>query len=215
MNRSYRGSESSSYNGRMPRGAGAYPRENVPVALRDDCIHLVPRDEYYRVEMVEQQPGVPVLEDGVTVADGGTEENVKLENLEMENGVLGQHRMVSPGQDIPDDVTIEVDYGGDHAAAYNTRNVRGQITNETGTTLGWDGDNNQTFQADRVDTSLLEWYILENIEVPRFTFTNNSGSPVTIQDIRFEGYAYVIEEISDPGDKVPVTLPVRRITTGP
>jgi len=201
----------------MPRdgvtGAGAYPPNLVPAVRPGDLVELLPMEKLARVSSFTPQPGVKVLSsDGgndVTISDGGFEK-VELTPLEARDEELLQLRPLALAEDLPEGVEVDVDFGGEQAPYYQTKNARGALRNDTGATAGYNEDSDAVFVADEVQTQLLEYYIYAQ-EVPFFTFRNNSGGQVTISDIVFSGYRYdLIEDgvtqsgMNDPAVPIPV-----------
>jgi hypothetical protein len=196
-------------------GAGAYPPNLVPALRPGDLAELLPMEKLVRVSSFTPQPGVTVLDsdagDDITISDGGFEK-VELTPLEAQDKELLQLRPLALAEDLPDGVEIEVDFGGEQAPYYETKNARGVLTNATGATAGYNEDSDSVFVADEVQTQLSEIYIYEQ-EVPFFTFRNNSGGQVTISDIVYSGYRYDLAEngVSQNGMNDPaVPIPVER-----
>jgi len=203
----------------MPRdgvsGAGAYPPNLVPAVRPGDLAELLPMEKLVRIASFTPQPGVTTLSsaDGndVTIPDGDFE-TVELRPLAAQDKELLQLRPLALADDLPDGVEIEVDFGGEQAPYYQTKNARGTLKNDTGATAGYNESDDSVFVTDEVQTQLLEYYIYEQ-EVPFFTFRNNSGGQVTISDIVFSGYRYdlVEEGVRQGGMEDPVTpIPVER-----
>lgn len=194
-------------------GAGPYPRELVPVALPGDYVELVGLDETRRVEVMLAFPEVKALQSGVTVSANGEDADNALRELEQPTGWLAQFRMVQPGEDLPDGITVSVDYGGSEQPFYETNNAVGQFENSTGTVEGYDESGGASFTSDNVNTQLLEFYLHGTVEakrVPLFTFQNSTAGNVTVQNLTFSGYQYRMSGPTTPPEGVEaIPLPVR------
>lgn len=194
-------------------GAGPYPPDLVPVALPGDYVKLVGLDEVREVEVMLAFPEVKALQDGVTVNANSTDSDNPLSELEQPTGWLSQFRMVQPGEDIDDGISVQVDYGGSEQPFYQTNNTLGEFENTTGTVEGYDESAGASFTSDDVMTQMFEFYVYGTSEAkktPLFTFINSTAGPITVQDLTFSGYQYRMSApTSAPDGYTPIPLPVR------
>lgn len=195
------------------RGAGAYPQELVPAVRPGDHAELVPLGEIKQVDAMVPQPGVLALDsdgsNGVTVADGSTDSDNELTNLEMPEGWLAQYRITQPADDMDDGVTFTVDMGGSQAPMYTNKTFRGEIIDSTATQHA-ETSGGSDVTADTLNTHLLEFYIWED-EVPYLTIENSSGAQVTADDILFQGFQYRMADVSGSPNGNAEPLPVERV----
>ena len=183
---------------------GAYTPELTPVAHPGDHIRLDygSSQEVVRVAQYATLPEVQTKE--ITVADQDRERNVELDNLEMWDGWLAQYRLPRYTDQIPDDVTVGVDIGGNQMPLFETRNTRGELSNENPAIFSSFSGEDDVQQAHH----LTEMYVYED-EVPRLTVENRSGSEIDLQ-LTFAGYKMNVQEVDDVTDVV-ATVPVRAI----
>jgi hypothetical protein len=185
---------------------GIYTPEFTPVANYGNNVLLDDGDtqEQYRVESVTSLPAIQ--NEPITVADGATERNVDLPNLETWDGWLAQYRLPRLAEELSDGVSIEIDQGGNQSPLFQNKNVRGSIDNDTvhATTENGDGS--------RVEVSslshLAELYVWED-ETPKFTVSNTSGASVDVE-LTFTGFQFELSRGSS-GSGQPVYIPVESI----
>lgn len=185
-----------------PRGAGAYPRDLVPVALAGDYVHLKPDDVVRQVETTVVIPTLLAFDsgksNGVTANSNDTTADQEATELEQRNNWLAQYRLLFPQADIPNGIDeVRVDLGGAQAPLFTTKQQRGFYQRDTSALAGY--------------APVTELYILED-EAPQFSFVNSTGSNITIQDMRFGGYQFELGPPTDaPQDVQPVVLPTEAI----
>lgn len=187
----------------MPRGAGVYPADLVPIALPGDLIKLRPDDEVREVVTVTSNPTIRAFQsdksNSVSVSANSTSSDNSADALMQRDGWLAQYRVINPEKDFPSGIDeVQVDLGGSQAPLYTSKNARGFFNADTGQIAGMSG--------------ILDLYIWED-EEPQFTFENDSGSSITIQDVGFAGYEY---ELSDPiqeDHRQPVVVPTEAIAS--
>lgn len=192
-----------------PRGAGVYPQALVPIALPGDYVRLQPSGDEFKVKSVEPEPGLDAfdsdLSNGVTASSNDTTSDQAATELEQRHGYLGQMRLVAPHRDIPSELAeVEVDQGGAQQPLWSSVENRGYINNDTQDIVGYSG--------------LTEFYIWQDENTPKFTFTNNTGSDVTVNDVQFAGFHIELESASVPSNVVPVqpiTEAVSSVNQGP
>jgi len=150
------------------------------------------------------------LEDNFTPSDGGIEKR-ELTDIEMDEGFLAQYRLLKLPEQLPDDVEIEIDHDGKQAPLYQTENVRGVLTNETGAVYTDDTAGGSV--VDQHLSQFTELFVWED-NPPYFTVKNNTGGPIDVA-LTFSGYAYHLEEVAaEPenfGGPQPVVVPRRSI----
>jgi hypothetical protein len=187
--------------------AGAFNQDFLPAARPGDVIEFAPLDgnDQHRVVAVAPLNEI-ALESGVTVADG-TREKVELNELEMPDGHLAQYRLPRLTEELPDDVEIEIDHSGKQQPMYETKNVRGRLTNQTGVTYGDDPESaDEVYEMYR--PSFTELFVHET-GAPNFTFINRSGGQVTV-NLTFEGYSFRLERPASRASN-PVVVPIESI----
>lgn len=188
-----------------PRGAGVYPPTLEPVALPGDYVRLEPDKGTYQVELIEAIPGIDVFDsdqgNSVTASSNSTTSDKDATELEQKrDNWLGQHRLVRPGVDIPDGIDeVQVDHGGGQAPLWTSAEARGYIDSDFADLAGY--------------TGIHEFYTWGDT-APKFTFVNNQGSDITVQDIQFAGYHFKLRpNVRVPNDVQPVVLPVEAVSS--
>lgn len=185
-----------------PRGAGAYPADLVPVALAGDYVELRPAGEVRQVEVVVAVPTLLAFDsgksNGVTANSNDTTADQEATELEQRTDWLAQYRFLFPDADIPQGIsTVTLDLGGNQAPLYTSKNQRGFIEQDTSALGGY--------------SAATELYIFEN-EPPKFSFTNTTGSNITVNDLRFGGFQYQLSPATElPAGVQPVVLPTEAI----
>jgi hypothetical protein len=188
--------------------AGAFNQSFLPAARPGDVIEFAPINgqNQYRVRAINPLNEI-TLDSGVTVADD-TSEKVELTELEMPGDHLAQYRLPRLPDELPDGVEIEIDHDGKQDPMYETKNVRGRLTNETGVSYGNDpATADQTYEDYR--SSFTELYVHETAH-PYFTLTNRSGGQVTV-NLTFEGYSFLLDGSVSRQDS-PVVVPIGSIS---
>jgi len=189
----------------MPEGA--YNRAFQPVARPGNAIEFAPLNGTDQFQVAAVAPLNEItLDADLTIADG-TYEKIELTELEVPQDHLAQYRLPRLPEELPDDVEIEIDHDGKQQPLYETKNVRGSLTNETGVVYGNDpASGDQVSEAYR--TEATELFVHESDE-PNFTFYNRSGAQQTV-NLTFEGFMYRLA--SAPADvRNPVVVPVESI----
>lgn len=151
------------------------------------------------------------LEENFTPSDGGIEKR-ELTDIEMDEGFLAQYRLLKLPDQLPDDVEIEIDHDGKQAPLYQTENVRGVLTNETGAV--YTDDTGGDSVVDQHLSQFTELFVWED-NPPYFTVKNNTGGAVDIP-LTFSGYAYRLEQVATglndfDGAGQPVVVPRKSI----
>lgn len=194
----------------MPEGA--YPRALDPIARPGDVLRLDPLDELREVLFFIVQPGVNAFQTQISVAANDTEADNEATELEMPDTMLGQFRMVHPGEDLTDGINVTVDQQGQQAPLFTTKKARGFYDDQTGTMEGNDG---ASVVGNFRESRLTEVYVWED-NPPFYTFENTTGGSLNIQNIRFAGYHYKLGPVLDraPDGRTPVAVPISRIREG-
>lgn len=185
---------------------GAFTPDLTPVARRGQPVILDSGGEeaLYEVERLGPLPRIESQE--ITVPDNSSVRNFELENLEMWEGWLGQYRFRNLADQLPDDVTLEVDQGGSQAPLFQNRNVRGSIESGTLTSeSAVDGDGN----GDVENLSHLAEFYVWGDEVPKLTLTNRSGASVSVE-FEFFGFSLKLSSTSNQNGQ-PVYIPVESV----
>lgn len=188
---------------------GAYTRPLTPVGRTGDVLKFDDGGQTYQYGRIAKVLPIPEIEtEPVTVADGNRETDVDASNLEMFDGWLAQLRLAQPDEDIPDGVTIQVDQGGAQSPLYQTKEVRGEITNSTGSlTVATSGGSAEIASA----AHLLEYYVLQQ-EAPKFTYINESGAEQEVS-LTFSGFAFALQKLGGaPQDQDPYYVPVEAVS---
>jgi hypothetical protein len=150
------------------------------------------------------------LESNFSPSDGGIEKR-ELTDIEMDEGYLAQYRLLKLPEELPDDVEIRVDHDGKQSPLYQTENVRGVLTNETGAVFTDDTAGGAA--VDRHMSRFTELFVWED-NPPYFTVENNTGGAVDIP-LTFTGYAFKLEEVAsglnDFDSPQPVVIPRRSV----
>lgn len=180
---------------------GIYTPELTPVANYGNAVVLDDGDDEETFRITSVSPLPAIQNEPITVADGATERNVDLTNLETWNGWLAQYRLPRLADELPDDVTIEVDQGGNQAPLFQNQNVRGGFDNSTTSAIA---QNDETTDL----SHLLEFYVYED-EVPKFTVSNDSGGEVDVE-LTFTGFQFELEPAENPSGQ-PVYVPIESI----
>lgn len=189
----------------MPEGA--FNDTFSPVARPGDVLELSPTGEYRRVKGINALPGIG-LEETFTVAANDSSKR-QLSALEVNEGFLAQFRLPRLPEELPDGVYIEVDHGGRQNPAYETKNARGKLDNETGVSYGWDPNaGSSTVEGFRSEQTEL---FVAGTSAPYFNVVNTTAGEITF-DPTFEGFAYAVEEVprgkAEQGGRTPVVVPV-------
>ena len=113
----------------MPEGA--FNTSFRPVAEPGQVVNLLPREQLYEVEKLEQLPDLGPFDFGevgaggqAVDADGQVQQ--ELEDLELRSDHLGQFRM-----EIVSPVEVEVNQPGRQNQRFKTVNIRGSFTTDT------------------------------------------------------------------------------------
>lgn len=199
-----------------PLGAGAYPVSLVPAVRPDDLVRLVPTGEVFRVKNFVPLSGIKAFasadgNDFSVGADGSTQKEVKA--IRFEDNELGQVRLIQPGADLPPEFEVQVDLQQKQNAALTTREARGAINSDIGSTAGYNESTDSVVIGDAVQTNLAEFYVLED-GAPFFTFDNTDANNAhNVKDLSFAGFKYQLspDTVSEPEDgfaRRPVPLPI-------
>lgn len=193
----------------MPEGA--YPYRLEPIARPGDVLRLDPLGEYREVDVFSIRPEIKAFATAIALTANGTDADNEATELSMPDGWLGQFRMLKPGADIPDGVTVTVDQGGEQSPMYTTKNARGSFDHSIGTIEGDDASGTNTATA--LETRLTELYVWQDDTTPYFTFEETAGGTPSIQNVRFSGYAYRLGKklSSAPPGTTPVAVPIERV----
>lgn len=194
----------------MPEGAfnGGFE----PIARPGGFVQFddTPSGTVYAVRAYNVLPEIQ-LEDNFSPSNGGIEKR-ELTDIEMDEGFLAQYRLLKLPEQLPDDVSIEIDHDGKQAPLYQTENVRGALTNETGAVYTDDTAGGSV--VDHHLSQFTELFVWED-NPPYFTVENNTGGAVDIP-LTFTGYAFQLEEVASNldnfnGNRQPVVIPRKSV----
>lgn len=174
----------------MPEGA--FNSSFDPVVRAGGVLNFngIDSGDLYVVQNINVLPGITLDED-FSVPDG-QQEKQEITELEMDDGFLGQFRLLSLAEELPDDVEIKIDHGGKQSPMYETKNRRGFLDNTTGAVYTDDGAGSAV--SDHQMSRFSELFVWED-STPYFTVENNSGAQVDF-NLTFTGYAYSTEPVS-------------------
>lgn len=170
------------------------------MALAGDFVELRPSGDTFEVDVVTPQVNVRAFDqnqgNSVTASSNTTTSDQNASELEQRDGWLAQYRLTFPRQDFQGLARVLVDLGGAQSPLYTSKNNRGHIEESTGALAGYG--------------ALTELYIFEQTE-PQFSFDNNTGANITVQDVRFSGFQLKLIEADIPSNVQPVVLPTEAI----
>lgn len=195
--------------------SGAFNGGFEPIARPGGFVQFddTPSGPVYAIRSYNVLPEIQ-LEDNFSPSAGGIEKR-ELTDIEMGEGFLAQYRLLQLPEQLPDDVEIVVDHDGKQAPLYQTENVRGALTNQTGAVYTDDASGGAGDSiVDHHLSQFTELFVWED-NPPYFTVENNTGGAVDIP-LTFSGYAYKLEQVASSLDDFngagqPVVIPRKSI----
>jgi len=181
----------------------AFTQDLTPVAQPGQAIQLDDGDsfEVRQVRRLSPLPAVPI--ETITVDANGTARDVELTGLEVWDGWMAQLRPLRLADEVPADVSIELDHGGKNAPMWTVKNQRTSIDRATGGVSAYDADADGTV-IEAQHAGLTEIFV-RGESVPYITVTNGTGAEVDV-DLTFSGFLY--ELTGGSGDGVVAQVPV-------
>jgi len=187
---------------------GAYTSELSPVAYYGQPVLLDDGETKSAFEVSRVAPLVGVETETVTVPENDEVVNEEATNLEMWDGWLAQYRPVNVHEDIPADVSIQVDQQANNQSLYQTKEGQGEIGENTAARKVQEDSTTDV----RDLSNLLEYYVYED-EPPRFSYINSTTGDEDVT-LEFAGFAFEIEPIRGDPDGQPVYVPVGGLRGG-
>lgn len=157
-------------SGTHREGVGPYSHDFEPAFRPDEYVELHNLGHVHKVRAVAPIPAVDVT---LSVNANGTNADQQLSELEMEDNMIAQWRLLD-ASDIRDGTDIQMDQQGQQAVMYSTKNQRGHVDTNTGDLAG--------------ESVLTELYQYEQRDLHATVVeSNGDGSDLTLT---FSGWAF-------------------------
>lgn len=170
-------------SGTHREGAGPYSHDFEPAFRPEEYIELHNLGYVHQVRAVAPIPAVDVT---LSVTSNGTNADQELPELEMEEGMIAQWRLLD-SSDIRDGTNIQMDQQGQQSVMYSTKNQRGHVDTNTGDLAG-ESVMTELYQYEKTD---LHATVVES---------GGDGSDLTLT---FSGWAFRLgDELSSAPDGV-------------
>lgn len=173
-------------------GAGPYSHDFEPAFRPREYIRLRDLGHVHKVEGVAPVPAVDVT---LSVTANGTNSDQSLDELEMEENMIAQWRLLDAA-DIRSGTNIQIDQLGQQSVMYSTKNQRGHIDTNTGDLAG--------------ESVLTELYQYENSDL-HATVVESDGNGTDLT-LTFSGWAF---DLSENLGSVPSDVEPWQVTDGP
>lgn len=173
-------------------GAGPYSHDFEPAFRPGEYIDLRGLGFVHRVEGVAP---VPAIETTLSATANGTNSDQSLDELEMEDNMIAQWRLLD-GSQVRDGTDIQMDQRGQQSVMYSTKNERGHIDTDTASLAG--------------ESVLTELYQYEDRDLHATVVeTGGDGSDLSLT---FSGWAF---DLSDELGSAPASVDPWQVTDGP